>query len=136
MFIPNKLIKHINSSNDKLIFLNDHGEPIGALMSYASLDNIINPSQEQNQTHKKTLLRGQMQNAKKGLTNNEFLDTLNSEISKQKEMENPIDLEQDYVGKNKWRIDDDIDENDDKWNDIKNENELDEDEPLYFETIQ
>lgn len=135
MNLSNAIIKQLQLSNDKLVLINETGEPQAVLMSYTAYETLIKESSvkreiipQNNQI--KTIYSPKISN---GLTSDKLLDKINYEIAEWKERAgSPIGLDEGYVLKNNkaykpesW---DEEGENSDGYTD-------EDDEALYFETM-
>lgn len=89
MYLSQNLIKRIIDNQEKLIIVNNNGEPQVVLMPYEIYQNCCD-----NQKNNK------IQN--NNLTSDELLDRINQNIAQWKEQQNnPTDLEKDYFVKEK-----------------------------------
>lgn len=134
MNLSNTLIQQLNSSNDKLVLINEKGEPQAVIMSYAAYESFIKaiikhkpPSQSNSNAD------GRLSKINNGLTSDKLLDKINNEIAQWKENEhNPISLDDGYVFKNNKAKD--MEENDEKYGNGDGHADDENDEALYFET--
>lgn len=134
MNLSNTLIQQLNSSNDKLVLINENGEPQAVLMSYAAYESFIKaiikhktPSQSNSRP------AGRLSKINNGLTSDKLLDKINNEIAQWKENEhNPISLDDGYVFKNNKAKE--MEENDEKYGNGEWHADNEDDEALYFET--
>lgn len=115
MRLSQNLIKHIIDNQEKIIIVNNNGEPQLVLMPYQIYQNCCDGQQN----HKTpTVLDSSPQLT--GLTSDELLDRINQNIAQWKEQQNnPTDLEKDYFikeekesAKNEM---DDIDDDEDRF---------------------
>lgn len=116
------LLKKIKNTNEKIIFVNEHGEPQGVLLSYKEYYEQYQEKQKQSQKQ-----RTKRKKTATGLTSRALLDKINREIAQWKEHQNPAMLDVDYF---------DLNEPDNKEKNAKNEEKNPpEDEPLYLEDV-
>ena len=135
MHISNNLIQQLNSDGDKLILLNERGEPQGVLMSYTSYKALLQASaKRESQSANNSEKAFFYSKIPQGLTSGELLDKINAEIAQWREKENPISLDENYVAQNRYEEKKDDYRFDENSNFCEDSND-DDDETLYFETI-
>lgn len=81
MRIPEDLL----NSEETLIFINERGEPISALLSYVKYRGLMRRSATQNTAQKNTISPDSKDTERSLLTSGQFLDNINREIAQRKE---------------------------------------------------
>ncbi|MFH1712736.1 MAG: hypothetical protein ABH896_00920 [Candidatus Jacksonbacteria bacterium] len=120
MYLSQNLINRIRETREKLIIVNNNGEPQVVLMSYEIYQSYCD-NQKNNRVQNNNL------------TSDELLDRINQNIAQWKEQQNnPTDLEKDYFVKEEIENYNDIVDNIDAKD--MDEDRFDEDR-FYLETI-